>query len=165
MRCLPRIETIKSILAAGMLALLGASANAQSPAEGARMARADHFPIMAAFGLAIPAGLVLYRRRRPERAYRSEPATEPAEPRRQHIPSSTMKMVRDGIDDDFSAWNLSSAERDVAWFMLRGLPLKEIAALRGTSERTVRQQAQSIYRKADLEGRSDLAGRVLERFI
>ena len=41
----------------------------------------------------------------------------------------------------------------------------EIATLRGTSERTVRQQAQAIYRKAGLEGRSDLAGRVLERFI
>ncbi|MBL7372644.1 hypothetical protein INQ23_25325, partial [Escherichia coli] len=60
---------------------------------------------------------------------------------------------------------LSHAEADIAWFMLRGLPLREIAALRGTSERTVRQQAQAIYRKAGLEGRSDLAGRVLERFI
>lgn len=75
------------------------------------------------------------------------------------------QLVLDGIQDDFGEWSLSHAERDVAWFMLRGLPLKEIADLRGTSERTVRQQAQSIYRKAGLEGRSDLAGRVLERFI
>jgi putative tricarboxylic transport membrane protein len=75
------------------------------------------------------------------------------------------KLVKDGIDNDFGEWNLSHAEADIAWFMLRGLPLREIAALRGTSERTVRQQAQAIYRKAGLEGRSDLAGRVLERFI
>ncbi|HYZ48170.1 MAG TPA: tripartite tricarboxylate transporter substrate-binding protein, partial [Sphingomonas sp.] len=75
------------------------------------------------------------------------------------------QFVRHGIEEDFNAWELSTAERDVAWFMLRGLPLREIATLRGTSERTVRQQAQSIYRKADLESRSDLAGRVLERFI
>lgn len=81
------------------------------------------------------------------------------------LPSATMKLVREGVDDDFGQWNLSFAERDIAWFMLRGLPLKEIAGLRGTSERTVRQQAQAIYRKAGLEGRSDLAGRVLERFI
>jgi putative tricarboxylic transport membrane protein len=74
-------------------------------------------------------------------------------------------FVREGIQGDFGEWNLSHAERDVAWFMLRGLPLKEIAGLRGTSERTVRQQAQAIYRKAGLESRSDLAGRVLERFI
>jgi putative tricarboxylic transport membrane protein len=75
------------------------------------------------------------------------------------------RLVKDGIDGDFIDWNLSSAESDIAWFMLRGLPMKEIANLRGTSERTVRQQAQAIYRKAGLEGRSDLAGRVLERFI
>ncbi len=75
------------------------------------------------------------------------------------------KLVKDGIDVDFSDWKLSSAECDVAWLMLRGLPLREVADVRGTSERTVRQQAQAIYRKAGLEGRSDLAGRVLERFI
>ncbi len=75
------------------------------------------------------------------------------------------KLVKDGIDIDFDEWKLSGAEADIAWFMLRGLPLREIATLRGTSERTVRQQAQAIYRKAGLEGRSDLAGRVLERFI
>lgn len=75
------------------------------------------------------------------------------------------KLVKDGIDIDFSDWKLSGAECDVAWLMLRGLPLREVAEVRGTSERTVRQQAQAIYRKAGLEGRSDLAGRVLERFI
>ena len=74
-------------------------------------------------------------------------------------------LIKNAIDQDFGDWKLSGAEADVAWFMLRGLPLKEIADLRGTSERTVRQQAQAIYRKADLDGRSDLAGRVLERFI
>jgi putative tricarboxylic transport membrane protein len=73
--------------------------------------------------------------------------------------------VINGIQQDFGDWNLSAAERDVAWFMLRGLPLRQIAGLRGTSERTVRQQAQAIYRKAGLDSRSDLAGRVLERFI
>jgi len=81
------------------------------------------------------------------------------------VQASSEQVIKDGIQDDFGSWNLSSAERDVAWFMLRGLPLKQIAGLRGTSERTVRQQAQSIYRKAGLESRSDLAGRVLERFI
>lgn len=73
--------------------------------------------------------------------------------------------IKNGIDHDFREWELSGAESDVAWLMLRGLPLREIATMRGTSERTVRQQAQAIYRKAGLDGRSDLAGRVLERFI
>ena len=85
--------------------------------------------------------------------------------RLQRSAAAAGKLVKDGIDGDFGDWKLSGAECDIAWFMLRGLPMREIATLRGTSERTVRQQAQSIYRKAGLEGRSDLAGRVLERFI
>lgn len=78
---------------------------------------------------------------------------------------SPATLIKNVIDDDFGEWCLSGAESDIAWFMLRGLPLREIADIRGTSERTVRQQAQAIYRKAGLDGRSDLAGRVLERFI
>lgn len=81
------------------------------------------------------------------------------------VEDSQNQAVLKGIQDDFSEWKLSFAERDVAWFMLRGLPMKQIANLRETSERTVRQQAQAIYRKAGLESRSDLAGRVLDRFI
>lgn len=80
-------------------------------------------------------------------------------------PASAGAAVKTVIDGDFQEWRLSEAENDIAWFMLRGLPLREIADVRGTSERTVRQQAQAIYRKAGLDGRSDLAGRVLERFI
>lgn len=80
-------------------------------------------------------------------------------------PAAAGALVKTVIDEDFHEWRLSDAESDIAWFMLRGLPLREIADVRGTSERTVRQQAQAIYRKAGLDGRSDLAGRVLERFI
>lgn len=112
-------------------------------------------------------GLVMHYRQRPAQTPLPEQQDLDQEQLQPLIemPKASMKLVKDGIDDDFGEWNLSLAERDVAWFMLRGLPLREIASLRGTSERTVRQQAQSIYRKAGLEGRSDLAGRVLERFI
>ena len=40
------------------------------------------------------------------------------------------------------------AERHVGLLILKGLTLKEIAALRLTSERTIRAQARSIYAKA-----------------
>ena len=69
------------------------------------------------------------------------------------------------IEQEFSKWELSSAERDIALLMLKGLRLKEIADLRGTSERTVRQQAQAVYKKAGLEGRSDLAAYFIEDFM
>jgi len=43
--------------------------------------------------------------------------------------------------------------------------MSEIARVRDASERTVRQQAQAVYAKADLEGRSDLAGYILDRCL
>lgn len=80
-----------------------------------------------------------------------------------------MAVVRAGmnaqIEREFAHWELTPAERSVAHLMLKGLRLKEIADARKTSERTVRQQAQSIYGKAGLEGRSDLAAYFLEAVL
>lgn len=69
------------------------------------------------------------------------------------------------IEHEFDKWGLTSAERDIALLMLKGLRLKDIAAARGTSERTVRQQAQAVYKKAGLDGRSDLAAYFIEDFM
>jgi len=69
------------------------------------------------------------------------------------------------IDRQFDKWGLSPAERDVALLQLKGFRHKEIADLRKTSERTVRQQALSIYRKAGLSGRTDLAAFFLEDLL
>src|SRR5438093_11512224 len=66
------------------------------------------------------------------------------------------------IDRQFDRWGLTDAEREVALLQLKGLRHKEIAELRHTSERTVRQQALAVYRKSGLSGRSDLAAFFLE---
>lgn len=58
----------------------------------------------------------------------------------------------------FDRWGLTAAERDVTMGLLEGRSHKEIARDRRTSERTVRQQARSVYQKAGLAGRSELAG-------
>ena len=62
-------------------------------------------------------------------------------------------------------WSLTPAERDVALLQLKGLRHKEIADLRKTSERTVRQQALAVYRKSGLNGRNDLAAFFLEDLL
>ena len=62
----------------------------------------------------------------------------------------------------FDRWGLSTAEREVAVGLLKGLRHKEIAAGRGTSERTVRQQAFAVYRKAGLTSRTELAAFFLD---
>ena len=52
-----------------------------------------------------------------------------------------------------SAKQVTTSEKDVGWLLSKGLSLKEIAAIRETLEKTVRQQASSIYKKAGLSGR------------
>ncbi len=65
----------------------------------------------------------------------------------------------------FDRWQLTPAERDVALLLLKGLSHREAARVRDTSERTVRQQAREVYRKAGLAGRSELAAFFLEDLL
>jgi DNA-binding CsgD family transcriptional regulator len=68
----------------------------------------------------------------------------------------------EAIDAQFSRWNLTDAEREVALLLLKGLSVKEIADIRATSERTIRAQARSLYSKAGLSGRAALSAFFLE---
>lgn len=66
------------------------------------------------------------------------------------------------IDAQFGRWQLTPAEREVALFLLKGFSYNEIAELRKTSERTVREQSSTVYQKSNLEGRAQLAAFFLE---
>ena len=76
-----------------------------------------------------------------------------------------LRGLADAIDHQFERWGLTSAEREVALLLLKGLSSKEIATVRETSERTARQQALAIYRKAGLAGRAELAAFFLEDLL
>lgn len=69
------------------------------------------------------------------------------------------------IEMQFERWGLSPAEAEIGLLLLKGLSHKELAALRQTSERTVREQSRAIYRKAGLSGRSSLAAFFLEDLL
>jgi len=69
------------------------------------------------------------------------------------------------VERQFERWELTKAEAQVALLLLKGLSLKEIAVLRNVSERTVRDQARAVYRKAQLQGRADLAAFFLEDLL
>lgn len=71
----------------------------------------------------------------------------------------------EAIDAQFSRWNLTEAEREVALLILKGLSLKEIAAIRVSTERTVRAQARAVYGKAGLTGRAALSAFFLEDLL
>ena len=60
---------------------------------------------------------------------------------------------------------MTEAEREVALLLLKGLSRKEVAAVRATSERTVREQARSIYSKARLTGYVALSAFFLEDLL
>ena len=83
--------------------------------------------------------------------------------------SDEMRLARanysEVIHDQFRQWQLTKSEQQVAMLLLKGLSFKEISAVRDTKEKTVRQQASTIYAKANLEGRHEFAAWFLEDFI
>lgn len=78
---------------------------------------------------------------------------------------SLLQGLGAAIFKQFERWNLSPAEREVGLLLLKGFSLKEISALRNTSERTVRQQAGEVYRKAKLGNRAELSAFFLEDLL
>lgn len=94
----------------------------------------------------------LRRSREEARRWRSEAET-------------ALRGLGEAIERQFGRWELSPAEREVALLLLKGLSLREIASARGTSERTSRDQARAVYRKAELSGRSELSAFFLEDLL
>jgi len=69
------------------------------------------------------------------------------------------------IEEQFSRWKLTEAERNIALLLLKGLSIKEAAVVRGSTERTVREQARSVYAKAGVTGRAGLSAFFLEDLL
>lgn len=69
------------------------------------------------------------------------------------------------ISRQLNDWCLTDAEKNIAILLLKGLSIKEIAVIRGTSDITVRQQATALYNKAGLNGRAELSAFFLEDLL
>ena len=69
------------------------------------------------------------------------------------------------IEKQFENWQLTAAEREIGLLMLKGFSHREIAALRGTTEATVRHQARAVYQKSHLSGRSSFCAYFLEDLL
>lgn len=78
---------------------------------------------------------------------------------------SYLSGLGEAIEKQFEAWQLTSAEREVGLLMLKGFSHRELAGLRGTTEATVRHQAQSVYQKSSLPGRSAFCAYFLEDLL
>ena len=68
----------------------------------------------------------------------------------------TLEDMHTVIITQFTSWELTPAEKDVALLLLKGLSFKDIAELRGSAEKTIRQHALRIYQKSGLPGRTEL---------
>lgn len=77
----------------------------------------------------------------------------------------TLRGLATAIDQQMESWRLTAAEKEVALLLLKGLSFKEIAEVRGTSERTVRQQALAVYAKSGVGGRAELSAFFLEDLL
>mgnify|MGYP000326082875 CR=1 FL=1 len=73
-----------------------------------------------------------------------------------------MEGLSSAIARQFERWALSEAETEIGFLLLKGLSHKEIARLRNTSERTVREQSRAVYRKSGLQGRAAFSAFFLE---
>lgn len=69
------------------------------------------------------------------------------------------------IDSQLTNWKLTASEKEVAFLLLKGLSLKEVAEVRKTTEKTARTQSVSIYSKSGLSGRSELSAFFLEDLL
>lgn len=72
---------------------------------------------------------------------------------------------RDMLEEQFTDWGLTPAEREVALFAIKGFSTQDIADLRGVSEGTIKAQTNAIYRKAGVTGRPQLLSVFIEELV
>jgi DNA-binding CsgD family transcriptional regulator len=77
----------------------------------------------------------------------------------------SIQEIKQGIKEQFQFWNLTKEEEKVAQYLILGYSFKQISGLLNKSEKTIRNQSLSIYKKSGMTGRNDLAGFFLYDFF
>jgi DNA-binding CsgD family transcriptional regulator len=93
-----------------------------------------------------------------------ESATDPETQPRKYV-LDARKNLGNVVTRQFSEWALTGSETEVGWLLLKGLSLREISIVRNTQEKTVRQQASSIYKKAGISGRHAFSAWFIEDIL
>jgi DNA-binding NarL/FixJ family response regulator len=82
----------------------------------------------------------------------------------QHL-KDTKSAFLDVIEAQFELWGLTSTEKKVALFLVKGYTTSEIAELRSKSVKTISHQSSAIYKKAGVNGRNELAALFFETLM
>lgn len=99
---------------------------------------------------------VLYRELRRVRRLKGEVLEERA--RTARLSGQLLAVMR----GQFAKWGLSPSESEVALLLIKGLSMREISQARQVKEKTVRQQATSVYAKSGYAGRHELVAHFIE---
>ncbi len=146
-------SSVAGLLFAGIVLLVGADL----VADAGTGAGALHLGTEGAGALLALVGAVLFFRRY---------VAERTEARRWRAQAEELLAgAGSPLERQFEAWELSPAEAEVALLLLKGLSMKEVASVRDTSERTAREQARAVYRKAGVGGRAELAAWFIEDLL
>ena len=111
--------------------------------------------------------LGIWRESRANRRLKAELASVSREPQAAQSPSlvAARHDLAKVLQIQYREWNLTQTEKEVSLLLLKGLSFKEIAAVRNTMEKTVRQQASSIYKKAGVSGRHAFSAWFIEDIL
>jgi DNA-binding CsgD family transcriptional regulator len=123
--------------------------------------------VAASFLLIAILSVGIWRESRSNRRLKAELASVTSEPRPAQSPSliAARHDMAKVLQSQFEEWKLTITEKEVALLLLKGLSFKEIAAVRNTLEKTVRQQASSIYKKAGVSGRHSFSAWFIEDIL
>ncbi|HSG57170.1 MAG TPA: hypothetical protein VLA45_17100 [Paracoccaceae bacterium] len=69
------------------------------------------------------------------------------------------------MDDQFTRWGSTAADRDVALMSVKGVSVGAIAALRNTASGAVKAQCTAIWRKADVSNRAEMISVLIEDMV
>ncbi|MEM7242226.1 MAG: LuxR C-terminal-related transcriptional regulator [Pseudomonadota bacterium] len=83
----------------------------------------------------------------------------------EQVVKKTQGEFEDVVIERLNSWNLTKAEREVAWFTIKGLDIKHIAELRGASVGTVKVQLVSIYRKSGTDNRAQFIASLIDDLL
>jgi len=137
--------------------------------EGASLAHlgVELFLILASFTLITILSFGIWQQSRSNRRLKAELARRSNEGQQELSPSlaAARHELAKMLQEQFEAWQLTQTEKEVSMLLLKGLSFKEIAAVRGTSEKTVRQQASAIYRKSGVSGRHAFSAWFIEDYL
>ena len=111
--------------------------------------------------------LGVWKESRSNRRLKAELASMSEEPSPAQSPSllAARHDLARVLQTQFEEWSLTQTEKEVALLLLKGLSFKEIASVRSTLEKTVRQQASSIYKKAGVSGRHSFSAWFIEDIL